>query len=186
VKRILLPAALLTLMAVGNSGRTEERPPPGSNGTPPTPTYNPNATAEGLTLGYWKNHTQSWPTYYLAYTDNTNTTVAPVKITTDTTLGSVFPTVDPTYANVTLLDALNFKGGTGVLGGERILLKQAVASLLNAASNGGTQSPLAINFPIEEWDLVLMVSLALATDDRDTMIELSTQLDTDNNLELAH
>ena len=50
------------------------------------------------------------------------------------TLESVFDVPDTLgLDNNTLLDALNYGGGSGVTGGARILLRAAVAALLNAA-----------------------------------------------------
>ena len=76
------------------------------------------ATAcEGLTPGYWKNHTDDWVGY-----------------TTDQTLEEVFD-LPPMYEHLdaTLLDALSFKGGKGCDAAVRLLYEHAVAALLNIA-----------------------------------------------------
>src|SRR5436305_814395 len=74
---------------------------------------------QGCTLGFWKNHTSDWVTYQ----------------PTDT-IGTTFnlTTTQTPYASNTLLEGLGFQGGTGVLGGERILFKQAIAGLLNSSA----------------------------------------------------
>lgn len=170
----------LTIMAVAvgayiPTARTEERPPPGEQ---PPPNYNSDLPGQGLTLGYWKNHTDKWPSkYWFGGSFHT--------ITTDTLVSDVFPAdyVDGN-GDATLLQALSFKGGPGIGGAQRILLKQAVASLLNASSVG-TSTPLDINFPVEQWDLVAMVTLVLLNNDRTTMLELATHLDDLNNLEMG-
>ena len=121
---------------------------------PPPPTGN-----QGCTLGYWKNHTGSWQGY------------APGQ-----TLESVFDVPDLLgIDNDTLLTALNYGGGPGVLGGARILLKQAVASLLNAA-NGG------VGFPLSTADVIAQTNAALASLDRGTMVGLGGTFDSLNNL----
>lgn len=71
---------------------------------------------EGLTPGYWKNHTQAWECYQPG-----------------DKLKDVF--VVPAYLGLgdyTLLQALQFGGGPGNVGGAKILLRAAVAGLLNA------------------------------------------------------
>ena len=89
---------------------------------------------EGCTLGFWKNHTSAWVGY--SPTD---------------TIGATFnlTTAQTPYASNTLLEGLNFGGGKDVLGGERILFKQAIAGLLNVSAGldygKGTTTTLVIN-----------------------------------------
>lgn len=74
------------------------------------------AAAHGCTPGFFKNHTQYFtPTY-----------------PPNRTLGSTFPLVYPALANDTLLQALSYPGGPGMLGANMIFMRAAVASLLNA------------------------------------------------------
>jgi hypothetical protein len=117
---------------------------------------------EGCTPGYWKNHTGSWA----------GTGYSPGQ-----TVGSVFADASafPALASATLHQALGFGGGSGSLGGARILLRAAVAALLNASSPG-------VEYPRSEADVILDVNAALATQDRATMIQLGGELDADNNL----
>ncbi|GAB3747442.1 hypothetical protein [Lysobacter olei] len=77
----------------------------------------------GCTPGYWKQqqHFDSWPFPY-----------GP-----DTLLRDVFETTPETYVpDDTFLEALNYGGGPGVAGATQILLRAAVASLLNAEALG--------------------------------------------------
>ena len=115
---------------------------------------------EGCTPGYWKNHEAAWP---------------PTGYSRSQTLQSVFDVPDALgYDSTTLLQALEFGGGKGVSGGARILLRAAVASLLNAAHGG-------VSFGLSTADVISQVNAALATGDRDTMISLGGTLDNLNN-----
>jgi protocatechuate 3,4-dioxygenase beta subunit len=114
---------------------------------------------EGCTPGYWKvpQHWDSWiPTGYE---------------TTDL-LKDVF---GANALNGTLLDGLNFQGGSGVTGAKQILLRAAVAALLNASHPD-------IAYPLTETQVINMVTAALNTGNRGTMLTLANQLDGLNNL----
>lgn len=77
----------------------------------------------GCTPGYWKqeHHFDSWPFPY-----------GP-----DTLLRDVFVTSNVLYVpDDTFLEALNYGGGPGVGGATQILLRAAVAALLNAEALG--------------------------------------------------
>ena len=92
------------------------------------------------------------------------------------TLESVFDVPDTLgLDNNTLLDALNYGGGSGVTGGARILLRAAVAALLNAAHPD-------IDYPRTTAEIIADVNAALASGSRSTMLELASELDADNNL----
>ena len=69
---------------------------------------------EGCTLGYWKNHTDRWCTNY----------------TPCMKFGDVFDNEPASFTNLTLLEALNLRGG-----GVYNLARQGVAALLNACSD---------------------------------------------------
>jgi len=76
---------------------------------------------EGCTPGYWKQeqHFDSWPAPY----------------TPSSLLRDVFVTAPPELVpDDTFLEALDYGGGPGVEGATQILLRQAVAALLNSAS----------------------------------------------------
>jgi hypothetical protein len=114
---------------------------------------------QGCTPGYWKTHTTLDPWYYLPG-QNVGVFDVPDAFGLD---------------DVTLLEALSLPGGPGELGAARILLRAAVAALLNAASP-------TVDYPLLEPDVISLVNAALASGDRDTMLDLAGQLDDYNNL----
>jgi hypothetical protein len=115
---------------------------------------------EGCGLGYWKNHTSAWAaTGYL----------------TTNTVGAVFSSAPPSLAGSSLLDALSFKGGSTLDGAKQILLRQAVAALLNAAHPD-------VNYPRTVADVIAAVNAQLASSTRSTILTLAGQLDAENNL----
>jgi len=75
----------------------------------------------------------------------------------------------------TLLDALNYNGGSGRTGAARILLRAAVAALLNAASPN-------VDYPRTPAEVITSVNVALTSNSRSTMLTLAAELDRDNNL----
>src|SRR4051812_19244236 len=77
--------------------------------------------SEGCTPGYWKNHTQSW---------------GPSNLSPGQSVESVFdvPGSLAPLGDATLHEALSFKGGDGLKGGARILLRAATAGLLNISN----------------------------------------------------
>ena len=73
----------------------------------------------------------------------------------------------------TLIQALKFHGGKGESGGARILLRAAVAAVLNDAHpNVGS---------VYSGDIIADVNAALASEDRGVMLSLASELDTANN-----
>ncbi len=90
------------------------------------------------------------------------------------TVGSVFGGAGK-LASSTLLEALKFKGGSTITEAKQILLRQAVAALLNAAHPD-------VDYPRTSTQLISAVNAALASDDRSTILELASALDADNNL----
>jgi hypothetical protein len=122
-------------------------------------TVKPPPGNEGCTPGFWKNHPEAW-----------------VGFTTGQTLESVFDVPDALgLDNATLLEALSFQGGSGNVGAARILLRAAVAALLNAASPD-------VDFTLTTAEVIAQVNTALASQDRATMLALATDLDAANNL----
>lgn len=116
---------------------------------------------QGCPPGYWKNHTDSWP---------------PTGFSPSQKVNSVFavPGYYSTLGNATLLEALAFGGGPGGEGAAEILLRAAVAALLNASHPG-------IDYPLFVPEVTSQVNAAL-TQPRDAMLTLAAQLDADNNL----
>jgi hypothetical protein len=116
---------------------------------------------EGCTPGFWKQpqHLDAWVTY-----------------SPDQTLESVFDVPDAFgLDDVTLLEALSLEGGSTTADAAEVLLRQAVAALLNAASPD-------VDYPLTEAEIIAQVNAALASGDRDTILALAEELDTFNNL----
>ncbi|MBN1280952.1 MAG: hypothetical protein JXA00_04815 [Candidatus Thermoplasmatota archaeon] len=116
---------------------------------------------EGKTPGFWKNHVEDWPEGY----------------TKETSVTSVFVNASLYFPNTdTLLDALDYQGGTNLTGAAESLLRAAVAAVLNA------RHP-CINYPILESTVIEEVNIALGSQDRDTMLNLKDILEECNELE---
>ena len=115
---------------------------------------------EGCSHGFWMNHHSDWQVYL-----------------PDELVGDVFtiPASLIELSDDTLDDALRYNGGGGIVGGARILLRNSVASLLNAVH-------LDVNYPMSETEVLSEVNAALASEDRDVMIDLEAILDNYNNL----
>lgn len=111
---------------------------------------------QGCTPGYWKNHLASW------------------SLDPSTPVTAFFGPVPAELSGMTLLDALQGGGGPGVVGGARILLRAAVAGLLNA-NNGG------VAYPWSQADVINQTNAALASGNRNTMIGLGDTIDGLNN-----
>jgi len=114
---------------------------------------------QGCTPGYWRTHHAQW---------------APTGYSPSDLVSSVFNNANP-YHNRTLGEAIAFAGGPGVNGAKQILLRAAVASLLNASHPD-------INFTMSEAEVIAAVNAALTSNNRNTMLTLAAQLDDDNNL----
>jgi hypothetical protein len=76
--------------------------------------------------------------------------------------------------SATQVQALNFQGGDSVQEKAEILLRAAVAAVLNADSPG-------VNFPWTSAEVIDAVNAALASQDATMIINLAAQLDADNN-----
>ncbi len=114
---------------------------------------------EGCTPGYWKNHPEAWTGF-----------------ATGQTLESVFDVPDALgLDSVSLMAALEFGGGSGTLGASQILLRAAVAALLNSSSGG-------VDYPLTTAQVIAQVNAALASGSRSTILALATDLDNKNNL----
>jgi hypothetical protein len=122
-----------------------------------TTTTTTTTGTEGCTPGYWKQpqHFDSWPV-------DTTTTLADA--------GFVGTGHD---ASTTLLQALSFQGGPTIQDAKDILLRIAAAAYLNS---------LSVDYPLSSADVVSMVNAALATNDRETILDLAETLDAENNL----
>lgn len=111
---------------------------------------------EGFTPGFWKNHPEAWDGYM------------PSDL-----IGDVF-NVHCDLADDTLMDALNYHGGSGLYGSARILLRAATAAILNGAHAD-------VDYPLTDSEVIDLVNDALASHDRGTILDLADQLDIYNN-----
>lgn len=118
---------------------------------------------DGCSHGYWKNHPENWVSY-----------------TPETELGAVFHFTECTnydycqLQNDSFMDALNYGGGRGTLGAAKIMFKQAVSALLNAAHPD-------INYPNDEAWIITYVNYRIEWNSRDNMLWLAEVLDGWNN-----
>jgi hypothetical protein len=128
---------------------------------------------DGCTIGYWKTHSSLAPGNQLDAWIATGYQVTTL-LTAVFTIPAGLSDLDGNGAPDTLYDALNFTGGPQVQGGARILLRQAVAALLNA-------SHPEVAYALTPAQVITAVNNALASGNRATMIGLAEQLDTLNN-----
>lgn len=126
-----------------------------------------SACTAGCTPGFWKQqqHRDFWTGY-----------------SPDQTVESVFtvPSDLNRLADDSLLDALRYKGGPGKEGAARILLRAAVATLLNSAYDAAQEWHWHYDFWNESY-LTSSVNDALGGS-RDEMLSLARELDDMNNL----
>jgi hypothetical protein len=114
---------------------------------------------QGCSHGFWKNHLSAWA----------GTAFAP-----NQTIASVFSGAG-VLGSKTLQQALSFKGGSSLDGAKQILLRQAVAALLNAAHPD-------VSYPETTTQVIADVNAALASGARATILSLAQTLDQQNNL----
>ena len=107
-----------------------------------------SACEYGCTPGYWKNHPKAWPVEFVP--------AHPVDLNND-------------GLDDTAMDMLRYKGGSGIEGAQRILLRAYVASYLNR----GVWS----DFPNED----AVVIEAIHSGDRAFMLNVASDLDGFNN-----
>jgi hypothetical protein len=117
---------------------------------------------EGCTPGYWKQ-TQHFGSWTAPYSPSTN--LRDVFVTTPVEL----------IPDDTLLEALNYGGGPGVQGATQILLRAAVASLLNASSPD-------VSFPVSVGHVVNTTIDRIESQYRPTILTRATYFDSINNL----
>ena len=119
---------------------------------------------EGCTPGYWKNHTESWVGY--------DPQQQVQEVFNDSRIDDYYG-----LENATLLEALKFGGGRGKEGALRIMLRAAVASLLNSANPDVGYSV----DPQFETVLKYKVSLCFRFWSREQILEFAAMLDGWNN-----
>jgi hypothetical protein len=123
---------------------------------------------QGCTPGYWKQdqHFDSWPSPY----------------TPSTLLKTVFNLTPPGFdytnlngtgaTNDSMLDALNYQGGSTLRDKAEILLRAATSAVLNAKG---------LNYPLTVAQIQTAVNSALASGNKDTITNLASTLDGYNN-----
>jgi Beta-propeller repeat len=122
------------------------------------------ARFEGCAAGFWKQTRQLDDWVAAGFSPSQS-------------LESVFDVPDQCgLDSFTLLQALNFKGGdTEMCGASRILLRSAVAALLNSGHPD-------VDYPLTTAQVIAGVNAALASGDRPTILALASELDASNNL----
>jgi hypothetical protein len=130
-------------------------------------------TTEGCTPGYWKVQ-QHWDSWQEA---------EPTQLLVSKYSGAALYN---STMELTLVQALQGRGGSGVEGAAAILARAAVAAYLNAAYDDG-QGHLAYPWrrgvsAFGNPPLVQTVNAAFASRNRDTMLDLAARLDKANNL----
>ena len=131
------------------------------------------ARIEGCSPGFWRQPAYRNGVWTESDTYGPSDRVADVfELAVTGTQGQGGNAVD--FDEMTLREALGGGGGSGVSGAQRILLRAATAGLLNSQSSD-------VNYPKTESRLIADVDAALATEDRDTIHALATDLDDLNN-----
>lgn len=140
---------------------------------------------QGCTPGFWKNH-EPWSSYVQSpYSPSTTLSDLfarrnPPQPYTFTPYQ--FPAALSSFNAMTMDQALQGGGGTGVSGATTILVRAATAAYLNADAE--------IAYPYRRWTtgfgglapLQALVTSAINSQDRATMVALAAQLDAANNL----
>ena len=122
---------------------------------------------QGCTPGFWKN-----PKHFALWTGYTPTQL----VSSVYNVPASFPdgSQGSTLAGSTLAAALAFQGGNDLNGAAQILLRASVAGLLNSTSSG-------VAYPYTTAQIISSTNAALNSGDRNTMINLATQIDNANN-----
>jgi hypothetical protein len=124
---------------------------------------------QGCTPGYWKQdqHFGSWVGY--APSDSLRKV-----FNLDAYLTNGILDLNGDGQDDTLLEALRYKGGNGLTGGLRILLRSAVAALLNASNP-------QVDYVLTVEQVISQVNAAVGTGDRNALLKLAADLDWYNN-----
>ena len=123
---------------------------------------------EGCTPGFWKANAKkganAWP-------DD-----IPIEPSTLLSFYGIVNVEGYSLSGVTFLDALSLKGGNSLSEKEEILLRAGAAALLNAAH---LESQLDYEYNFE--DVVAHLNAALASDDKQTIVNQASAFDEENN-----
>lgn len=125
----------------------------------------------GRTPGYWKNHPEAWISGYTPTMLIQDVFNIPAGLLSGSVLN-----IDKTSGADTLMNGLAYQGGSTLKGGAQILLRAAIAALLNKAYYGADY-PIATS----TLDLIAMVNNTLAFNDRTAYVMMGSYLDFWNN-----
>jgi hypothetical protein len=78
------------------------------------------------------------------------------------------------FEKVTLLQALNFRGGSNTEGAAEILFRAGLAALLNSARP-------EVHYRLTTTEVIAAVNTAIASNNRSSMLDLAARLDMYNN-----
>jgi hypothetical protein len=106
---------------------------------------------KGCTPGFWKNHPEAW----VGYDPNQ-------------TIGSVFSAAPAPFDSMSLIDGLSLQGGPDLAGKTEILLRAAIAGLLNR------------DYPAPQ-KFIDRVNAKIMSGDETKIINFATKLDNQNN-----
>jgi hypothetical protein len=143
-----------------------------TSGDPCVYTDNGSCNAEGCTPGYWKNNAKNW-----------QASAWPVGISPDDKVSVYFTipgclsgcTVNgKSFGNNKLKQALSFQGGDDKCGKAEILLRAAVAALLNSSSD-------CVSYGHTQAEVIEMVNAALASCNGGQIVSVAAHLDELNN-----
>ena len=125
----------------------------------------------GRTPGYWKNHPEDWTSGY-----SPNQFIQDVFNVPSTLLKSGILDIGAPNGKDRLIEGLGYRGGSTLSGAFQILMRAAIAALLNEAYYG-TYFPGATSTSA----LIAQVNSTLATQSRGSYLTLATTLDNWNN-----
>jgi hypothetical protein len=127
----------------------------------------------GFTPGYWKNHAEEW--YRTDYNPMDKVRLI-FGITNPDVLKSGILDLNKDGREDTLMDALNYKGGNDLRGKVQILLRAAVAGLLNESALGDYYPPYD---DVDEF--IKAVNDAINSSNKGMINTLASQIDYWNN-----
>jgi hypothetical protein len=125
----------------------------------------------GRTPGFWKNKPETWPTPYTPSNQIQSVFAIPGALLSSGNLD-----LDRNGSRDTLMSGLNYRGGSGLSGGAQILMRAAIAALLNETYYGAD-----FPFASSPADLIAKVNVVLATQSRSEYVSYASLLDYWNN-----
>ena len=129
----------------------------------------------GRTPGYWKNHTNMWPETFTAGLSVVSVFFPTGDLPSFLKTGGVLD-LNKNGGIDTLANALAYKGGTGITGAAQILLRAAVAAVLNEKYYGD-------GYPGSDTvaNLIKLVHDTMLINNRSAYLTLASMLDMWNN-----